>query len=513
MKDILISILIFFVGLTLYAATIRGVPGNPGGAMVKNNLDQASKPLELSPERGRYLLVMSLAEDHSFSLNKTLADAAFPDVGWHNGKFYIFFAPGVSVLAMPMYILGKKYQLAQVASFFTISIISALTLVFLYKICRNIFKAPVWASLLSPLIFGFASTSWSYAITLYQHHITAFCIISSIYAAWKYKQAKSSSWIWAFFIWLNLSLAIAVDYPNVILMLPAMIYFFFSSLNMSKKNENYRINWRVSFLLTSIIFICYVILQAYFNYTNFGGVTRVSNTITSYKGILEEKAAKKITASDTNKTADNDRSATGFFNEYSLPTGFTILTVSLDRGILLYSPIFILALFGILGTANNISAEKAALIGSIFVNFFLYSSWGDPWGGWAYGPRYLIPSMASLSIFAAIWVSNSRFGFLRKVSAMVLLSYSVFTGLLGALTTNAVPPKVEADFLKMKYNFLMNLDFMFNNRSGSYVYNSQLAQYISLTQYFFYIYCSIMIVSYILLFLLPFYDSFKNNKV
>lgn len=117
MKDIITTILIFIVSLVLFAVTLRGIPGNPTGSMVKNNLDQVSKPLELSPERGRYLLLMSLAENNSFSLNKTLADAAYPDIGWYQGKFYIFFAPGVSIIALPMYILGKSYGLAQVFSF------------------------------------------------------------------------------------------------------------------------------------------------------------------------------------------------------------------------------------------------------------------------------------------------------------------------------------------------------------------------------------------------------------
>lgn len=513
MKDIITTILIFIVSLVLFAVTLRGIPGNPTGSMVKNNLDQVSKPLELSPERGRYLLLMSLAENNSFSLNKTLADAAYPDIGWYQGKFYIFFAPGVSIIALPMYILGKSYGLAQVFSFFSISIVTSLTLVFLFKIGKHIFKLPIWASLLAPLIFGFSSTSWSYAITLYQHQITTFCIVASVYAAWKYKTNHRMAWIWALFIWINLSIAIAVDYPNVVLMTPVMLYFLYTSFKFSRQETSYSIRWRMSYLLTSVIFILYVILQGYFNYTHFGGVTRVSNTIASYKAIVEDKAKKNVETAEANKAADNDRSASGFFNEFSVPTGFTILMVSLDRGILLYSPIFLLALFGIWKSARRINAEIAALLGSVFANFFLYSSWGDPWGGWAYGPRYLIPSMSILSLFAAYWLSHGRFQFVRRIVAFILMSYSTAIALLGALTTNAVPPKVEADFLKTKYNFLMNLDYLFDNRSGSYVYNSAFADYISLSQYFLYIFFVVMGIAYILLFIIPFYESIKKSQV
>src|SRR3989338_9909632 len=153
MKEKLIMIALFVVSMFLFILTVRGIYGNPTGKMFKNNLDQASKPFELSPERGRYLLVLSLGENGSFSLNKEYADAAYPDVGYRDGRFYIFFAPGVSIVALPFYWLGKHFNLAQVATYLTISVFTTFTLLFLYKICRRIFQLPIWASLFASLIF------------------------------------------------------------------------------------------------------------------------------------------------------------------------------------------------------------------------------------------------------------------------------------------------------------------------------------------------------------------------
>jgi hypothetical protein len=129
----LLTILLVF-SLVLYVLTIRGIYGNPTGKMVKNNLDQAAKPLELSPERGRYLLTLSLGENRSFSLSKELADAAYPDVGYYKGKFYVFFAPGISLISLPFYWVGKMFNIAQVATFFTISIFAAFSLIYPYRI-------------------------------------------------------------------------------------------------------------------------------------------------------------------------------------------------------------------------------------------------------------------------------------------------------------------------------------------------------------------------------------------
>lgn len=507
----LLTILLVF-SLVLYVLTIRGIYGNPTGKMVKNNLDQAAKPLELSPERGRYLLTLSLGENRSFSLSKELADAAYPDVGYYKGKFYVFFAPGISLISLPFYWVGKMFNIAQVATFFTISIFAAFSLIYLYKICRYIFKLPVWASLTAPLIFGFGSTSWSYANTLYQHHVTVFCIIASFYAVWKYKHKDRFSWLWATFIWFNYALAIAIDYPNAFLMAPIMIYFFLSALKIWTQERKTFFSLRMSFLITSVIFVVISLAHGYFNYTHFGGWLKVSNGILGYKKIVElklfnEKNPEKIIAA-----LEKDKVPIKFFREDNLPRGIAILLFAIDKGLFLFSPIFFLALFGIFMSLKNLTTEVGVLISSILLNIFLYGSFGDPWGGWAYGPRYLIPSMAILSIFVAMWLAKTRFQILSRIFAFVLFAVSCAVGLLGALTTNAVPPKIEADYLKMKYNFMLNWDFLSENRSSSFIYNTFLSQKMTLIQYYIYIFFTVMLALYVVLFVMPLLKDFIKEK-
>src|SRR5258708_37018417 len=127
MKKTILLISFFVVFALLYVFTLKGVPGNPKSTDFKGNLDQITKPLELSPERGRYARVISLVENHKFDLGKTLADAVYPDVGYYNGKFYAYFAPGISILAAPFYIIGKSFNLAQVVTFSYSSFMAILT--------------------------------------------------------------------------------------------------------------------------------------------------------------------------------------------------------------------------------------------------------------------------------------------------------------------------------------------------------------------------------------------------
>src|SRR5579871_3386653 len=172
LSDTHISVIIFTIGITLYTLTLRGVYGNIEARDIPQRLDQAARPFESSAERDRYALILSLVENRSFALSKEMIQAAYSDTGYYHGRVYIFFAPGVSLMAIPFYLIGKYFGIAQLATYFMESLLTSFTLVFLYKIARNVCKYPQWASLSAPLVYGFGSTAWGYAVTLYQHQFT-----------------------------------------------------------------------------------------------------------------------------------------------------------------------------------------------------------------------------------------------------------------------------------------------------------------------------------------------------
>ena len=506
MKNFITLTLLLLFCITLYTLTVRGQFGNLRADQVKGNLDQATKPFELSPERGRYILTLSLSEYKSFALTQELADAAFPDIGYYKGRYYLYFAPGISLLSLPLFNLGKNFNLSQVAAFFTISLFATLNLLLIFKIAYDIFKSSSRTALISAFIFGFASTSWSYAITLYQHHVTTFFILSSFYAVWRYKQSKKWGWVWGAYIWFACSYSIFIDYPNVFLMLPVMIYYVLSSISIDKIKNRIQISLRKTFLITSLIFILFNLGHAYYNQVNFGDWKKVSGKLPSYKKIKEQKALTNGQTEKIVKELQEKKTYSRFFKEERLPTGLSILLFAVDKGIFLFSPIFILSIFGML-IVKKIDLKLLTLYLTIAVNLFLYSSFGDPWGGWAYGPRYLIPSMAILSIFVGVWLTNTKHLILSRLVTLILFCYSSFIALLGALTTNQVPPKVEADFLKMKYNFLLNWDYFIDGRSGSFIFNEFASKYMNLQQYFLLIYIPLILIVFTLLFIVPLFEK------
>lgn len=514
MKDKISIIGIIIFGVLLYGLTIHGVWGNPGPALFKNNLDQPAKPFELSPERGRYSHIFTLAENHTYTLGQDWADVVYPDVGVHNGKYYSFFAPGTSYMAVPFYLLGKTFNLGQVFAFALISLFSIGGLICIYKIGRNILSLPVWTSLFSAFVFGFASTSWSYAVTLYQHHITTFLILLSFYAVWKFRKHTSYAWLWAIIVGLSYALAVFVDYPNAVLLLPVMIYFVVSLFSFYKEKVGYVVSVRFIGGLALVAFFALTSLHFYHNYYYYGSWKTLSGALPSYH--LPSATATSTTSATTTplsaveiaKNTPVEKNVVGFFTEEHVPHSFYTLIFSTDRGLFFFCPIFLLALIGIFLIRKKLSTEHLVLLSIVATNVFLYSSWGDPWGGWAFGPRYLIPTMSVLSLFVGVFVSSRPYQGLKKCITLLFTLFGSFIGLLGVLTTNAVPPQIEAVLLPVKkYNFLKNLDFLKEGESNSFLFNAHFSNSLSLLGYFVCIYASLVVLMVVLLFILPIFED------
>ncbi len=503
MKDFLSIIFLVILSSILYLLTIKGVYGNINVYKIKNYLDTKSQPFELSPERNRYLLVYSLAENRSFSLTEDMAEIAGTDIGYFKGKYYIFFAPGVSLFALPFYLAGKYFNLSQVLTYSMVSFFAILSIVFIFLICRNIFKFPRWISTLCPLVFAFGSVSWSYAVTLYQHNLTAFFILSSFYAVWKFKK-KAEEYIYGSYIWFCYGLAIFVDYPNSILMLPIIIYFLISSVGFSINKNILTGKIKLSFISSALFLIILGLMHGYYNYKNFGDWKKLSASLPSYSSIKKiEQTENTQPKKEEIKKAEERKKKVVFFKEENLNNGFYTLFFSSDRGLFFYSPIFILGFLGLYFVSKKMSLEHNILLSVILTHSFLYSSWLDPWGGWAYGPRYLIPMTAVLSIFIGFFLLKIKNVFIGKVIIFLAFSYSLLISLLGVLTTNAVPPKIEADYLGVDYNFFYNFDLFQNGISSSFIYNNYFSTLLNLGEYFVLIYLSILVIFYFILFILP----------
>ncbi len=499
MKKILAIIFIVVFFSTLLAATLRGERGNFGDPASLWGSTAATKAFESSHERATYAFMLSVLKDKSLALSKAYADFGAPDIGFFKGKFYSFFPPGMSAAIAPLYLAGEAFNLAQVFAYATSALFSIFAAIFLFLIGRHVFKLSIAASILIPVIFVFSTTAWSYSVTIYQHSATAFFMVSTFYFVWKYKENPATGWIWAILAWVNYALSMFFDYPNAVLLLPIMFYFLFSSFSVVKEGGKTMLNMRLGIYFTFIFFVAIFGAHLYYNQLALGHWSKFSNTLPRYHADNYEQLMSDLDSKGTNKATD----VAAIFTESNIVNGFYTLSAATDKGMFYYSPVLLLGILGMFSLRRKFNKEVATLSFLVFVNVLLYASFGDPWGGWAYGPRYLVPCMAILSIFAVIWISQARWIWARKFIALILIVYSSSVALLGALTTNLIPPKVEAVYLKIKYGLPMSIDYFQSGKSGSFMFNTYFSDTVTLQRYFIVLLSLVVLVSLLLLIFIP----------
>ncbi len=503
-------IFIIVVAIIFFFLTIKGIAGNPDVPQILNDLFPVTGALENGPELGRYMHTYALANNHTYALTREMVDVG-PDYGYFRGNFFAFFAPGVSYLALPAYLLGQKFNLALLFTFAFVGLISILNLLLIYQICRKIFLLPNWASILSTIIFAFGSTALSYEVVLYQHPFTLFFILSSFYAIWRYRQQGRYGFVWAIIVWVNYGLAIFVDYPNAILLLPIMVYFLFSAISVKSNTSSFQFGFRISFFVTSIFFVGIMFLHGYHNLTYFDSYTNISGNIPSIKSLRQAGVLDLPNLDEYIATKLPKKDVPSLLKETILVSSFNTLFFTTDKGLLIFSPILLLAFWAIFTLRNKLSLEHLVLLGLLLTNIGFYSSWGDPWGGWAFGPRYLVPSMAILSIFICIWIANSK-SIIPKLILLLLFIYSSAVALLGALTTNQVRPRVE-DPEGIYHTYLFNLRLLKTNKGSSFVYNTYLANKISLVEYYVILYVLLLLIFIAILFIVPRFDKHEPDHI
>ena len=108
------------------------------------------------------------------------------------------------------------------------------------------------------------------------------------------------------------------------------------------------------------------------------------------------------------------------------------LLISPSRGLLVYSPLVLVALFGVFGTAKNASVGLPWLFLAFFAQFGVYSVYAVWWGGHTYGPRYLVDVLPLLAPAAALGVARLQTSRWLSTLAGLLLCWSVVVAGAGA---------------------------------------------------------------------------------
>jgi hypothetical protein len=119
----------------------------------------------------------------------------------------------------------------------------------------------------------------------------------------------------------------------------------------------------------------------------------------------------------------------------SLLDGFAGILFSPGRGLFIYTPVAIFALYALLPSAAAARAKHAPLLAACLVFVVLDSiviaKWGVWWGGYCWGPRLLTELAPPLTVLMAIGVSAIQRPWPRRAFAVLAL-YSISIQAIGA---------------------------------------------------------------------------------
>ncbi len=469
---------------------IKGTNSDPSYYEVTRNREVGG-PFESSGSTSRYVLTEAIAKDSRIDLTVEEAQFASPDVAGNPNKYFSLFMPGVSYAAVPFYKIGNVLGSGQMGAFSLNIVLALLNVVLISLIVRKL-TGGLWIGLFSGLTFLFATNALPYSFYFTQHQLGTFCLLLIL---WLYQLPRNM--LTNILAGFTYGYAIFTDMPNAIILLPAMVAIGlqnFSLINNEKK-LSLKIKLSIVGLLVGLIPMLYAL--GIYNQTLTGSYTNLPQFI-GRSSDFSEQPEKQLINKPVEELTKFDHIAP-FFSRLTI-NGFYILLVSDERGWLVYSPIVFLGLLGLykaLKEKGETQAFAQVVLSSFLIALLLYSMFGDPWGGWSFGPRYMIPAAAALCIMLGYSAAAFKGKSVYTVILFVLLSYSIYVNALGVMTTTQIPPKQEAIYLNryVPYTYAYNIGLIEKNQSRSYMYNAYLQDKISIKQ--FHIYYAIIVLGFL----------------
>jgi len=514
MKKNLLSIVVVVVSFILLLPVIKGKPGTPLYYQSSDSRDtQVGSPFELSNSSSRYVSTEAMVNHRSFFLDLSEAKMAAPDVVDYNGKFFSIFTPGVSFLGIPFYWAGKLVGLPQVFTYLSITLFALIDVLLISQISQKL-GAGKYSALISGLVFLFATNALPYSQTYTQHIVSVFLILSGLLLAINTRTVQNNLLFGGI-----ISLAALVDIPNLVLLIPAGLYILSKSFKFSGKDSIIKFQFYPSVILVLVGMIPGIFLFSWYNYQTTGSYTRMAQFIGRTHYFRDQLSVHNPADSAYPEITPPQEDTYGplFYVPFETRLqlhGLYVLLISNERAWVYYSPVILLGFIGFYLARKNPAGNTlmALLLATALINIVIYSMFGDPWGGWAFGPRYLIPAAAIICSGLGIFIRKYGRKVIPALGFFILLAYSIYISSLGAMTSEAIPPKVEALNLSVKtpYTYALNINRVKNNQASSLLYNLFFTDKISLQ-----IYLSVYTVATLLLIfsLYVIYLRQENNHV
>ncbi|MGB8167096.1 MAG: hypothetical protein WCF18_06365 [Chthoniobacteraceae bacterium] len=328
--------------------------------------------------------------------------------------------PGTSFLAVPAYWVIYHIERAiganpdhawtmtlnaWLTTIFSVGLVSAIGCVLFFRLAREFAGGAELPAVLATLAFAFGTTFFPFGTILFDHNLTASVLIAAFYFL---RKETSAAFIAA---GVCAGLAVLTNYVAVGAVGALALYAFLANGSIVAPQTW---SWRRG-LLFAAGGIPLAVLLGYYHTVNFGSPFEVANNF--------QNPVFKDPAGNLGMFAfPTSAAAAGMFGYVSM-----IISISPYRGVFWLCPVLVAGLAG-LGVwlwEKKWVAEARLCLAIFAFFFFINASFNGYHGGYAAGPRYLVPGIPFLAfglVFAfARWevIASAVVGFLGVLAAIV----------------------------------------------------------------------------------------------
>jgi hypothetical protein len=397
-------------------------------------------------QNSRLDMVVAVVDDHTFRIDNYVHNTV--DYARVGDAYYSDKAPGAALLGIPLYavvdpvldaVLGEDVTgaLANAPAFqatlradgtgvsteklrfaalqvllaaLVAALPTALAAVLVWRLALRFTGAP-GASALSALAYGLLTPVFAYSNAVYGHQLAAFLLIGA-FALLALGPPRAGA-LRLLLLGVLLGYAVVSEYPAAV---PAGFIFLYAAWRLWQAHARLRLGW-----------------------TMLAGGAVAAGWMSYNSAIFGGPLALGYSHSEL----WTEQHSTGFMS-LSLPTldGIWGITFSAYRGLFLLSPWLLLALpgFVIWWRWGRARAEWWVTLACALSMFAFNASSHMWWGGFAVGPRYVLPALPFLALAAAAtlaqWAPSRAF----RWSTAVLMLWSLLATWGMALANQAYPP-------------------------------------------------------------------------
>ncbi len=321
------------------------------------------------------------------------------DIGYvpSTGHFHPNKPPGTSFFGVPGYFLLFHLERllgidpdnwwiltlnAWLTTVCSVAVAAALACVMFFRLARDMSGGASVPALLATFTFAFGTTFFPFATLFFDHSLTASLLVGALYYLYPRPGATAGRSSWAYLLGGGCAGFAAVT--NYVAAVAGILLGLYALLASAPK----RFHWRAAVFYTIGVMGPFLLI-CWYGSECFGSPFKINNEFQN--PLFKDTGGALLGMFAVPKTLEA---------VWRLGYVSSLLTVSPFRGLFFLSPVLVMSLFGVcvwLRQRKNVA--EAWLCLAIFGFFFLVNvTFNGYHGGFASGPRYLVPGLPFLAL-------------------------------------------------------------------------------------------------------------------